>query len=57
VSIILIQASDIPGDFGTGYFGKSLEGEEKVEKLTKELQVRNRILYNLILYNHQSDTL
>jgi len=27
-----------PGDFGTGYFGKSLEGEEKAEKLTKELQ-------------------
>ncbi|KAJ1404623.1 chlorophyll a/b-binding protein domain-containing protein, partial [Ochromonadaceae sp. CCMP2298] len=32
------QASDIPGDFGTGYFGKSLQGEEKAEKLTKELQ-------------------
>ena len=30
--------SDEPGDFGTGYFGKSLEGEEKKEKLTKELQ-------------------
>lgn len=32
------KASDEPGDFGTGYFGKSLEGEEKAEKLTKELQ-------------------
>ena len=27
-----------PGTFGTGYFGKSLEGEEKAEKLTKEIQ-------------------
>jgi light-harvesting complex I chlorophyll a/b binding protein 1 len=26
------------GDFGTGYFGKSLQGEEKAEKLTKEIQ-------------------
>jgi hypothetical protein len=26
------------GDFGTGYFGRSLTGEEKKEKLTKELQ-------------------
>mmetsp|Transcript_21277 Transcript_21277/g.35640 ORF Transcript_21277/g.35640 Transcript_21277/m.35640 type:complete len:202 (+) Transcript_21277:38-643(+) len=32
------QQSDTPGDFGTGYFGKSLEGEELEEKLTKELQ-------------------
>eukprot|EP00600_Ochromonadales_sp_CCMP1393_P006763 CAMPEP_0174967658 /NCGR_PEP_ID=MMETSP0004_2-20121128/7704_1 /TAXON_ID=420556 /ORGANISM="Ochromonas sp., Strain CCMP1393" /LENGTH=198 /DNA_ID=CAMNT_0016216811 /DNA_START=50 /DNA_END=646 /DNA_ORIENTATION=+ len=32
------KASDEAGDFGTGYFGKSLEGEEKAEKLTKELQ-------------------
>ena len=32
------RASDEPGDFGTGYFGKSLEGEEKAEKLTKEIQ-------------------
>lgn len=27
-----------PGDFGWGYFGRSLEGEEKKEKLTKEIQ-------------------
>ena len=27
-----------PGTFGTGYFGRALEGDEKVEKLTKELQ-------------------
>ncbi len=26
------------GDFGTGYFGRKLDGEEKREKLTKELQ-------------------
>jgi light-harvesting complex I chlorophyll a/b binding protein 1 len=26
------------GDFGTGYFGKGLEGEVKAEKLTKEIQ-------------------
>ncbi|KAJ1436847.1 chlorophyll a/b-binding protein domain-containing protein [Ochromonadaceae sp. CCMP2298] len=32
------KASDTAGDFGTGYFGKSLEGEEKAEKLTKEIQ-------------------
>lgn len=33
------QKEDGPiGDFGTGYFGRSLEGEEKAEKLTKELQ-------------------
>lgn len=30
--------SDEPGDFGTGYFGKSLEGDVKAEKLTKEIQ-------------------
>jgi hypothetical protein len=30
--------SDVAGDFGTGYFGRSLEGEEKAEKLTKEIQ-------------------
>lgn len=30
--------SGIAGDFGTGYFGKSLDGDEKKEKLTKELQ-------------------
>jgi hypothetical protein len=28
------KASDTAGDFGTGYFGKSLEGEEKVGTLT-----------------------
>jgi hypothetical protein len=28
----------IPGDFGLGYFGKRLEGAERAEKLTKELQ-------------------
>lgn len=27
-----------PGTFGTGYFGKELEGDEKTEKLTKEIQ-------------------
>ena len=27
-----------PGTSGTGYFGRALEGDEKVEKLTKELQ-------------------
>jgi hypothetical protein len=27
-----------PGTFGTGYFGRSLEGEELAEKLTKEIQ-------------------
>jgi len=27
-----------PGTFGTGYFGRSLEGTEKAEKLTKEIQ-------------------
>ncbi len=27
-----------PGTFGTGYLGKALEGDEKVEKLTKEIQ-------------------
>ena len=32
------RASEEAGDFGTGYFGKSLEGAEKAEKLTKELQ-------------------
>jgi hypothetical protein len=32
------QQSDEPGDFGWGYFGKKLDGEEKEEKLTKELQ-------------------
>lgn len=32
------KASDTAGDFGTGYFGKSLAGEEKAEKLTKEIQ-------------------
>lgn len=32
------QESGVIGDFGTGYFGKKLEGEEKAEKLTKELQ-------------------
>lgn len=32
------RASEEPGDFGTGYFGRSLEGDEKAEKLTKELQ-------------------
>lgn len=28
----------VPGDFGWGYFGRRLEGEERREKLTKELQ-------------------
>lgn len=32
------RKSDIAGDFGTGYFGRKLQGEEKAEKLTKELQ-------------------
>jgi len=32
------RASAEHGDFGTGYFGKKLEGAEKAEKLTKELQ-------------------
>ena len=27
-----------PGTFGTGYFGRALEGDEKREKLTKEIQ-------------------
>lgn len=27
-----------PGNFGTGYFGRKLEGAEKQEKLTKEIQ-------------------
>jgi light-harvesting complex I chlorophyll a/b binding protein 1 len=32
------QRGEGAGDFGTGYFGKSLKGEEKTEKLTKEIQ-------------------
>ena len=32
------EDADYPGTFGTGYFGRSLEGDEKVEKLTKEIQ-------------------
>lgn len=32
------RGSDEPGDFGTGYFGRSLQGDEKKEKLTKEIQ-------------------
>lgn len=32
------KRSDEPGDFGTGYFGRYLQGKEKTEKLTKELQ-------------------
>lgn len=28
----------IPGDFGLGYFGKRLDGAERLEKRTKELQ-------------------
>jgi hypothetical protein len=32
------RSSDVPGDFGTGYFGKKLAGKEKDEKLTKEIQ-------------------
>ena len=32
------RGSEEPGDFGTGYFGKSLQGQEKKEKLTKKIQ-------------------
>jgi hypothetical protein len=37
-TVLSEEVDDEPGNFGTGYLGKSLEGDERVEKLTKELQ-------------------
>ena len=37
IELVAWPASDYSADFGTGYFGKELEGEELADKLNKEL--------------------
>jgi hypothetical protein len=37
-AVFIQKEGELPGTFGVGYFGRDLEGDEKEEKLTKELQ-------------------
>merc|ERR1712185_412145 len=54
IETVVWDGFNYTGDYGTGYFGKSLEGEEKAAKLNIELNNGRAAMVGIFFFSHVS---